>query len=81
MPGAFLVNFIQFMLWALWALIFGRMIMSWVDPMGRNQISAFLFQTTEPILAPVRRMLPQTGMIDWSGFVVLIILGFLARAL
>jgi YggT family protein len=75
--GAFLLNFIQFLLWALWALIFGRMIMSWVDPMGRNQVSAFLIQTTEPILAPVRRMLPQTGMIDWSGFIVLIIIGLI----
>lgn len=81
MAGAFLLNFIQFLLMALWALIFGRMIMSWVDPMGRKQVSTFLHQTTEPILAPVRRMLPQTGMIDWSGFIVLIILGFLWRAL
>ena len=77
MAGAFLLNFIQFLLWALWALIFGRMIMSWVDPTGRNQVSAFLIQTTEPILAPVRRMLPQTGMIDWSGFIVLIIIGLI----
>ena len=51
--GAFLLNFIQFLLWALWALIFGRMIVSWVDPTGRNQVSAFLIQTTEPILGPV----------------------------
>jgi YggT family protein len=79
--GAFLINFIRLLLMALWALIFGRMIMSWIDPMGRNRISTFLYQTTEPILAPVRRMLPQTGMIDWSGFIVLIILGFLWRAL
>ena len=79
MAGTFLLNFIQFLLMALWALVFGRMIMSWVDPTGRNQVSAFLIQTTEPILAPVRRMLPQTGMIDWSGFIVLIILSFLWR--
>jgi YggT family protein len=79
--GTFFLNFIQFLLMALWALIFGRMIMSWVDPTGRNQVSSFLFQTTEPILAPVRRILPQTGMIDWSGFIVLIVLGFLWRAL
>jgi YggT family protein len=77
--GTFLLNFIQFLLMALWALVFGRMIMSWVDPTGRNQVSAFLIQTTEPLLAPVRRMLPQTGMIDWSGFIVLIVLGFLWR--
>lgn len=81
MPGAFLVNFFQFLLMALWALVFGRMIMSWVDPMGRNRASAFLYQTTEPILAPVRRMLPKSGMIDWSGFIVLIVLGFLWRML
>ena len=80
MAGSFLLTFLQFLLMALWALIFGRMIMSWVDPMGRNQITAFLFQATEPILAPVRRMLPQTGMIDWSGFIVLIVLGLLWRA-
>lgn len=77
MAGTFLLTFLQFLLMALWALIFGRMIMSWIDPMGRNQVSAFLYQTTEPILGPVRRMLPQTGMIDWSGFIVLILIGFI----
>lgn len=80
MAGAFLANFLQFLLIALWALVFGRMIMSWVDPTGRNQISAFLIQATEPILAPVRRLLPQNGMIDWSGLVVLLVLGMLWRA-
>jgi YggT family protein len=77
--GTFLLNFIQFLLMALWALVFGRMLMSWIDPTGRRQVSAFLYQTTEPLLAPVRRMLPQSGMIDWSGFIVLIVLGFLWR--
>ena len=78
---AFLLNFLQFLVITLWALVLGRMLMSWVDPSGRNQVSAFLIQATEPMLAPVRRMLPQTGMIDLSGFIVLIVLGFLMRAL
>lgn len=78
---AFLLTFVQFLLIALWALVLGRMLMSWVDPTGRNQVSAFLIQATEPMLAPVRRLLPATGMIDWSGFIVLIVLGFLWRAL
>ncbi len=80
MVGTFFANFLQFLFMALWALVFGRMIMSWVDPTGRNRVSGLLFQATEPILAPVRKMLPQTGMIDWSGFIVLIVLGFLWRA-
>lgn len=78
---AFFLNFLQFLLLAIWALVIGRMLMSWVDPTGRNQVSAFLIQVTEPILAPVRRLLPRTGMIDWSGFIVVIAIGFLLRYL
>ena len=81
MPGAFLVNFFQFLLMALWALVFGRMIMSWVDPMGRNRASAFLYQTTEPILAPVRKILPRTGALDWSPFIVVFVIGMVLRVL
>jgi YggT family protein len=77
---AFLFTFVQFLLVVLWALVLGRMLMSWVDPTGRNQVSVFLIQATEPLLSPVRRLLPATGAIDWSGFVVLIVLGFLWRA-
>ena len=80
MGALLLTNFLRFLLIGLWLLILARVILSWVDPTGRNQISTLLFQATEPILAPVRRMLPQSGMIDWSGFIVLIILGFLWRA-
>jgi YggT family protein len=80
MGGTFIVTFIQLLLLALWALVLGRMLMSWVDPTGRNQLSAFLIQLTEPMLAPVRRMLPSSGMIDWSGLIVLLLLGFLMRA-
>ena len=80
MGGAFLANFIQFLLIAVWLLVFARILMSYVDPQGRNRISGYLFQATEPILAPVRRVLPRSGAVDWSGFVVLIALGFLWRA-
>ena len=78
---SFILTFVQFLLIALWAMVLGRMLMSWVDPTGRSQLSAFLIQATEPMLAPVRRMLPATGMIDWSSFIVLLVLGFLWRAL
>lgn len=80
MGAAFLTNFLQLLFMALWLLVFGRILMSYVDPQGRNRVSMYLVAATEPILAPVRRMLPQTGMIDWSGFVVLLILGLLWRA-
>jgi YggT family protein len=77
---AFFLTFVQFLLIAVWALVLGRMLMSWVDPGARNQVSRLLIQATEPLLGPVRRALPSSGAIDWSGFVVLIVLGFLWRA-
>ncbi len=80
-PVAFFLNFLQFLLIALWALVLGRMLMSWVDPTGRNQVSMFLIQATEPLLGPVRRMMPASGAVDWTGFIVLIVLGFLWRSL
>jgi YggT family protein len=78
--GAFFVNFIQFLLIGLWLLILGRVLLSWVDPQGRSTAAAFIIQTTEPILAPVRRMMPRTGMFDFSPLIVLLILGVLMRA-
>lgn len=78
--GLFLSNLVQFTLIAVWLLVLGRVLVSWVDPMGRNQLSALLIQTTEPILAPVRRVLPRAGMFDFAPLVVLIILGALWRA-
>jgi YggT family protein len=77
---AFARNFLSLFLLALIVLIFGRVLVSWVDPMGRNAVSAFIIQTSEPILAPVRRMLPRTGMIDLSPTIVLLVLFALLRA-
>jgi YggT family protein len=63
----------------LWLLVLGRVLISWVDPTGRTQLGGFLIQATEPILAPVRRIMPPTGMFDFSSFIVLVILGVLMR--
>jgi YggT family protein len=64
----------------LWLLVFARLILSWVDTMGRTAAAGFLVSTTEWLLGPVRRMLPQTGMLDFSGLLVLLVLGAVMRA-
>ena len=75
----FVQTFIGMILLILWLLVLGRVLISWVDPMGRTQIGGFLIQATEPILAPVRRVMPPTGMFDFSSFIVLLVLGVLMR--
>jgi len=76
----FLVNFIRFVLIGLEILILARVLLSWFDPGGRSRFAGFIIQTSEPLLAPVRRILPRTGMIDLSPLIVLIILGVILRA-
>jgi YggT family protein len=79
--GAFIRNFLLFLVLALWVLILARVLLSWVDPGGRGRVAAFVIQMTEPILAPVRKALPRTGMFDLSPMIVLIVLGVLLRTL
>jgi YggT family protein len=74
-------NFVEILALVLSLLILGRVLLSWVDTGRRSQLSVLLYQATEPILAPVRRMLPRTGMLDLSPMIVLIFLSFLLQAL
>ncbi|HYN69969.1 MAG TPA: YggT family protein, partial [Candidatus Eisenbacteria bacterium] len=56
-----------------------RVLLSWIDPAGRSRFAPFLIAMTEPILAPVRRLLPRTGGFDLAPLIVLLILGFILR--
>ncbi|GIW19131.1 MAG: hypothetical protein KatS3mg064_2288 [Tepidiforma sp.] len=61
-------------LWLLILAIFLRSLMSWF-PIGQdNEVARLLYRITEPLLEPVRRVLPRTGFIDFSGMVVIILL-------
>jgi YggT family protein len=65
-------------------VIFVRIILSWfpVNPGGPlGNINRVLFQITEPVLGPARRMIPSLGPIDISPIVVVFALGFVQRML
>ncbi|OBW94643.1 YggT family protein [Gallibacterium salpingitidis] len=62
-----------------WA-IFLRAIMSWFSR-GNNPLDYVLYQISEPLLAPIRRILPSTGMLDFSVMVLGIILFLLNNVL
>jgi YggT family protein len=78
--GALLLsNLLRILLIGLWLLILARVILSWVDPGGRGRFASFVVSATEPILGPIRRALPRSGMFDWSPMIVLIVLSVLMR--
>ncbi len=57
-------------------LVFLRAIISWVNPDPYNPVVQFLYRTTEPLLAPIRRFLPG-GRIDVSPIIAFLIIVFL----
>lgn len=60
-------------------ILIARALISWVDPMGRWQISRMLYDITEPILAPIRQVLPQMGGIDISTIIAIVLIQILER--
>lgn len=62
--------------------IIARALLSWFDPGFRYPISQMLVDLTEPIIAPIRRVVPPLGgMIDLSPIIALVLLQILERVL
>lgn len=81
-----MAGFLDFLSWVLdvyvWVIIAAALI-TWVSPDPRNPIVMFLRQVTEPVLAPVRRLLPpwKTGGLDFSPLIVIIAIQFVERVI
>jgi YggT family protein len=71
-----------------WVLI-GSAIFSWLYAFNVinssnqfvNAIGTFLYNVTEPVLRPIRRVMPNLGGIDISPIIVLLIIFFLRSLL
>jgi YggT family protein len=66
-----------------WLVFIARAILSWLPIDPRNPVAAVVFRITEPVLQPIRRILPRTGPLDLSMlvvFVLLIILQYLVQS-
>ena len=63
-------------------VIIARVLLSWFIQDPCNQIYRFLCKLTDPVLAPIRRIIPITGL-DFSPVVVMIaiqaVIGLLYR--
>ena len=79
-----LIRFISLLSTVLYIALLGRVLLSWFN-VGQNSpfypVIAILYQVTEPILAPIRRLLPRFGMMDFSPIVAFFLLQFVQRIL
>ncbi len=71
-----------------WYIILATVVISWLrsfniinsgSPTVR-QIETVLYTLTEPILGPIRRVLPSLGGLDFSPVVVLFLISFLQQS-
>ena len=78
------VGIVTILVWVFFIAIMIRVLFSWIGPDMRNPLFRISYQLTEPVLAPVRSLLPATGGIDLSPmivtFVLFMILNLLSRA-
>jgi YggT family protein len=79
--GAFtaLIGYLLFGVLSLYSLmILLRIVFDWLM-IFRGKLSRFLFVTTEPVLAPFRRIIPRIGMFDISPIVVFLLISIVQR--
>jgi YggT family protein len=74
-----IVNFLQLLISVLMLLVIARVVVSWVAPSGGGGMVAFIYQATEPLLAPIRRLVPPSGGLDWAPLIAMLVLGLLLR--
>ncbi len=55
-------------------LILLRVVVSWISPGSINMLVVILYRLTEPILAPLRRIIPRVGMFDFTPLVAIILI-------
>ena len=75
--NTFLVQFIEILSGVLYVALIGRVVLSWLNLSQSNPLyplGIILYQITEPILAPLRRLLPSFGMLDLSPMVAIILI-------
>ena len=76
-------TFVEWLTYALTTALFLRIVLSYFAPPGSdNWIIRILHEVTEPVLAPLRRIVPSVGMLDLSPMVasmLLLVVGGLVR--
>jgi len=69
-----MIGLIRFLFELYTVILLARVLLSWLQIDPNNQWVKIIYQLTEPLLAPIRRLLPQSAGIDFSPIVAFIVL-------
>ena len=73
-----LLNVAHYIIWIYTLIMIAYAVVSWVPDL-RGRWSDYVAMLVEPVLAPVRRIVPAGAGIDWSFLIVMVILWLVDR--
>ena len=76
-----LIYFVDLIFTLLNLAILVRVLLSWVRVSPYHPAVDFLYRITEPILAPLRRVIPPVGMMDISPIIAMFLLRIIGQVL
>jgi YggT family protein len=76
-----ILSLVQLFITVLTLAIIIRALMSWFDPTFNSAVGKIVLDVTEPIIRPIRQVIPSFGMIDISPIVAILVLQVLSRLL
>ncbi|HSG15834.1 MAG TPA: YggT family protein [Anaerolineae bacterium] len=79
-PAVLFSSLFNLLYWGVFILLMARMVLSWTN-IGGYQLRSWVYRLTEPLLQPIRNLLPQSGGVDFSPMVLMFGLIFLRRIL
>ncbi|TAK88851.1 YggT family protein [Patescibacteria group bacterium] len=79
MLAEFSLNFINLFVFIFNIVLLARVLMSWIDPNPKGGFGALLVDLTEPVLIPIRMILPKTQMIDFAPLVAFLLMQLLVQ--
>jgi YggT family protein len=74
------VTILQRLIWIYTLIVLAKVLVSYFLP-PYQPVRRFLDRVVEPALVPIRRLLPQTGMVDFSPVVLILALQLIGMLL
>ena len=70
-------EFLNLLIYAYIAVVFLRVVYSWIGE--RGPLYEFIASLTEPLLEPIRRVTPRSGLVDFSPTILILLLVILQQ--
>jgi len=69
-----IANLLKTVIYVHMFIIIIQIVISWVNPPAYNPITVIMYQLSEPILKPARRLIPPAGGFDFSPMIAIIVM-------